>query len=269
MTTAAPAPNPTPTPRPQPAQPIAVQPPHPQTGQGLARGTSLSAQMLEPRSVSATLEPMNGLYELGKIASEIVAYHDPNHPISQQYAQLVEQLLASESGKALLLSGIRTGVGTSTVLLNLAVTAAMRSNKSVTIIDANRRQPTLASRLGIKPPAFLQDVLSGSVALTDAVLRSPLPKLALLAVSASHPEVALGVEALAWLIATLKQRNDLVLIDGPSLDHKDEVSPLVPLVDSLFLVTPQGEPAATSRPLFQLVSRLGGRLRGLLHTQMN
>jgi Mrp family chromosome partitioning ATPase len=106
------------------------------------------------------------------------------------------------------------------------------------------------------------------VALTDALLRSPLPKLAILAVSASHPEIALGVEAFAWLIANLKQRNDLVLVDGPSLDRKDELSPLVSLVDSLFLVSPQGEPAATSRPLFQLITKLGGRLRGLLHTQM-
>ena len=256
-----------------------MQPPHPQTEQGLARtsplptqpaaatSSSLSAQMLQPRQVSATLEPMDGLYEIGKIASEVIAYHDPKHPISQQYASLAAQLLQSEQGKALLLSGIRTGVGTSTVLLNLAVAAATQSNKTVTIVDANRQQPSIASKLGLKPKAFLQDVLTGGVALTDAVIRSPLPKLAILAVSASHPEVALGVEAFVWLLTTLKQKNDLVLVDGPSLDQKTEVSPLVPLVDSLFLVSPKGEPAATSGPLFQLISKLGGRIRGLLHTQ--
>ena len=257
-------------------RPSAVQPPHPQTEQGLVRtspaqppstsSSSLSAQMLQPRQVSATLEPMDGLYEIGKIAAEVIAYHDPNHPISQQYAALAAQLLSSEEGKALLLSGIRTGVGTSTVLLNLAVAAA-QANKRVTIVDANRQQPSIANKLGLKPKAFLQDVLTGGVALTDAVIKSPLPKLAVLAVSASHPEVALGVEAFVWLLTTLKQKNDLVLVDGPSLDQKNEVSPLVPLVDSLFLVSPKGEPAATSGPLFQLVSKLGGRIRGLLHTQ--
>ena len=266
------------SPRSEPSRPSAVQPPHPQTGQGLARNapaspspsspsSSLSAQMLQPRQVSATLEPMDGLYEIGKIASEVIAYHDPNHPIAQQYASLAAQLLQSEQGKALLLSGIRTGVGTSTVLLNLAVAAATQSNKTVTIIDANRQSPSVASKLGLKPKAFLQDVLTGGVALTDAVIKSPLPKLAVLAVSASHPEIALGVEAFIWLLATLKQKNDLVLVDGPSLDQKSEVSPLVPLFDSLFLVSPKGEPAATSGPLFQLISKLGGRIRGLLHTQ--
>jgi MinD-like ATPase involved in chromosome partitioning or flagellar assembly len=210
---------------------------------------------------------MDGLYEIGKIAAEVIAYHDPKHPIAQQYASLASQLLQTEQGKTLLLSGIRTGVGTSTVLLNLAVAAATQSNKKVTIVDANRLQPSIASKLGLKPKAFLQDVLTGGVALSDAVIQSPLPKLAVLAVSASHPEIALGVEAFIWLLTTLKQKNDLVLVDGPSLDQKAEVSPLVSLVDSLFLVTPKGEPAATSGPLFQLISKLGGRIRGLLHTQ--
>ncbi|HEX3315426.1 MAG TPA: hypothetical protein VHR72_11070 [Gemmataceae bacterium] len=265
-------------PRTEPIRPSAVQPPHPQTEQGLARGappspgpsystsSSLSAQMLQPRQVSATLEPMDGLYEIGKIAAEVIAYHDPKHPIAQQYASLASQLLQSEQGKALLLSGIRTGVGTSTVLLNLAVAAAMQ-NKTVTIVDANRQSPSIASKLGLKPAAFLQDVLTGGAALSDALIKSPLPKLAVLAVSASHPEIALGVEAFIWLLTTLKQKNDLVLVDGPSLDQKKDVSPLVPLVDSLFLVSPKGEPAATSGPLFQLISKLGGRIRGLLHTQ--
>ena len=264
--------------RSEPVRPSAVQPPHPQTEQGLARtslpspgpsystSSSLSAQMLQPRQVSATLEPMDGLYEIGKIAAEVIAYHDPKHPIAQQYATLASQLLQSEQGKALLLSGIRTGVGTSTVLLNLAAAAAMQ-NKSVTVIDANRQSPSVASKMGLKPAAFLQDVLTGSVALSEALIRSPLPKLAILAVSASHPEIALSVEAFIWLLTTLKQKNDLVLVDGPSLDQKKDVSPLVPLVDSLFLVSPQGEPAATSGPLFQLISKLGGRIRGLLHTQ--
>jgi Mrp family chromosome partitioning ATPase len=259
-------------------RPSATQPPHPQTEQGLVRtsptppqpastpSSSLSAQMLRPKQVSATLEPMDGLYEIGKIAAEVIAYHDPKHPISQQYAQLAAQLLSTEEGKALLLSGIRTGVGTSTVLLNLAVSAA-QANKRVTIVDANRTQPSIANKLGLKPKAFLQDVLTGGVALTDAVVRSPIPKLAVLAVSASHPEIALGVEAFIWLLTTLKEKNDLVLVDGPSLDQKTEVSPLVSLVDSLFLVSPKGEPAATSGPLFQLISKLGGRIRGLLHTQ--
>jgi Mrp family chromosome partitioning ATPase len=255
-----------PVPRPAP-KPTAVQPPHAPTEQALVR-SPLTAKIVTPAPLAVAFEPFNGLYELGKVAAEIVTYHDTNHPISKQYATLAEQLLETEAGKALLLAGIRSGVGTSTVLLNLAVAAAQKTHKAIAVVDANRQQPSLAAKLGIKPLATLQDVLNGTVALGDALLKSPLPRLALLAASASHPEIVIGVEALSWLLATLKQRHDLVFVDGPSLDRTPELSPLVPLADSLFVVSPQGEPAATARPLFQLIARLGGRLRGLLHTQV-
>lgn len=254
-------------PRREPAQQPAVRPPHAPIVQTLARSV-LTAQALEARPVSVAFEPVRGPYEVGKVAAEILAYHQPEHAIARQYSTLATQLLASDAGKVLLFSGLRPSVGTSTVLLNLAVAASQQATRSVTLIDAQRLRPTLATKLGLRPLVFLQDVLSGALGLEQAILRSPIPRLAVLAATASHPEIVLGAEALTWLLATLKQRNDLILIDGPSLDESGDLSPLAPLADSLFVVTPQGEPASQARGLMQLVSRLGGRLRGLLHTQV-
>ncbi|MEI7684103.1 MAG: hypothetical protein WCL32_03695 [Planctomycetota bacterium] len=254
-------------PRREPAQQPAVQPPHAPTEQALAK-VVLSANLLEPRPLSVQFEPYTGLGEIGKIASEVIAYHQPESVVSQQYVALVEKLLHDETGKVLLLSGIRPSVGTSTVLLNLAVAAALKSQKRIAIVETQRQRPSLAGKLGVKPLAFLQDVLSGTVSIEQALLRSPLPRLALLAASASHPEVLLAVEGLTWLLTWLKQRNDLVLVDGPSMDDQADLSRLAPLSDSLYLVMPQGEPASQGRGLLQSINRIGGRLRGLLHTQI-
>lgn len=258
---------PAPAPRREPAQQPPIQPPHPPTEQAIVQSI-LAANLLEPRPLTVNFEPYTGLGEIGKIASEVIAYHQPNNPISQQYLSLIDKLLQDDAGKVMLLSGIRPGVGTSTVLLNLAVAAALKSQKRVTIVETQRQRPSLAGKLGLKPLAFLQDVLTGAVSIEQALLKSPLPRLALLAASASHPEVLLAVEGLTWLLWWLKQRNDLVLIDGPSLDDQADLARLAPLSDAMFMVMPQGEPASQNRPILQAITRLGGRLRGLLHTQL-
>lgn len=255
------------TPRFEAAQTPPVQPPHPPTEQALTKLT-LTANLLQPRPISVQFEPYTGLGEIGKIASEVITYHHPENPISQQYLSLAEKLLQDEAGKVLLLSGIRPSVGTSTVLLNMAVAAALKEQKRIAIVETQRQRPSLAGKLGVKPLAFLQDVLSGAVSIEQALLRSPLPRLALLAASASHPEVLLATEGLTWLLAWLKQRNDLVLVDGPSFDDQVDLGRLAPLSDSMYLVMPQGEPASQGRGLLHTISRLGGRLRGLLHTQI-
>lgn len=260
--------------RPQPAQVPPIQPPHPPTELAFAQqqaptypSPALSASILAPQPISANFEPIHGLYELGKVAAEIIAYHQPNHPISRQYSTLVDQLLQTDAGKVLLFSGLRSGVGTSTVLLNLAVAAAQRAQKSVVVVDAQQQRPSVASKLGVKPFAFLHDVLRGTVALEQAIAKSPLPKLAMVAATATgHPEIALGIEATTWLFSHLKKKFDMVLVDGPSLDASADIAPLAPLADAMYVVSPQGESAAAARPLLQVVQRIGGRLRGLFHT---
>ena len=235
-------------------------------GQALARSV-LSAHGLEPRPVSVAFEPVRGAYEVGKVAPEILAYHQPDSALARQYAALANQLLASDSGKVLLFAGLRSSVGTSTVLLNLAIAASQETQRSVTLIDAQRHRPSLATKLGLRPLAFLQDVLTGTLGLEQAPLKSPIPRLALLAATASHPEIVLGVEALTWLLSTLKQRSDLVSSTDPASTNPPTWRrwPLWPIRSSSS--RPKASPRA-NRAAWSAHHSLGGRLRGLLHTQL-
>jgi Mrp family chromosome partitioning ATPase len=261
------------------AQRPPVQPPHisnelaiaqtlPQLSIPVPSMQSAFASVLEPRPVSVSFEPLVGLGEPGRVSREIVAFHQPESAISLQYQMLIEKLLQDDAGKVLLLSGVRPSVGTSTVLLNLAIAAAQRLQKRVAVVETQRRRPSLALKLGLKPLAFIDDVLSGAISIEQALIKSPIPKLALLAVAASHPEALLAVEGLTWLLAWLKSRNDLVLIDGPSYDEQNDLGTIAPLTDAMFLVMPQGEPATEHRTILHTITRLGGRLRGLLHTAL-
>ncbi|MFO0841004.1 MAG: hypothetical protein U0797_01215 [Gemmataceae bacterium] len=71
-----------------------------------------------------------GLARRSRFAAELVAFHAPDQPAASQYGALLEAILESARGRGAgrenvyLFSGTRRGSGTTTVLLNLAITAA-------------------------------------------------------------------------------------------------------------------------------------------------
>jgi len=74
-------------------------------------------------------------------------------------------------------------------------------------------------------------------------------------------------EAVRWLASWLRSHFDLVLVDGPSVDAATELAVLLPACEGLYLVLPRGESNQTQRQSAQALATLGGRLRGVVHTQ--
>lgn len=231
-----------------------------------------------PKAVNLTeTKPMTAAFEpwpaaapmpLG-ISPEIIAYHQPDHPTSKEYAVLLEKMrggLARNVGGVLLLIGLKPRVGTSTVLLNLAVSAAMKQKVRVVVVDAKARHTGLAKRLGQAQSAGLMEVMKGTLALEQAIVATGIAALHLLpaglAVKVHNP---LPSEAMAWLIAWLRERYDLIFLDGPTMED-DEIAVQVPHADAIYLVLPHGDPAPLNKGIGQTISRLGGRLCGLIHT---
>jgi Mrp family chromosome partitioning ATPase len=229
-----------------------VQPPH-----------VAGAQLTETQPMAVAFAPWPSTPAPRAIAPDAIAYHQPEHPVSKEYAALCELIVpkgAPAGARVLLLSGARPRVGTTTVLLNLAVTAARGGARRVALFEADSAHPALAARLGQQATAGVHDVLAGNLALEQAILATPLTSLSLL--PAGKPSGPLTGEALAWLIGWMRSRFDLILIDGPPLAETAALAPLAALCDGIYLVLPQGEvPEVLSIP------RLGGRLRGLIHTR--
>lgn len=201
------------------------------------------------------------------MAAEIIAYHQPNHPISVQYAEMMKQLLESMKGTkagVLLLSGLTAGVGTSTALLNMAVSAARLSQRQVLVLDANLRRPGVSLKSGVNCDIGLQDVFAGTQALEKTLRTTSLPLLHLLPAVAKCSLTDMPSEAMSWILGWVRQPYELVFVHGPSYQDAADLAILAPLCDGTFLVAPQGDaiPAGTAHTL----ARMGGRLRGVLHT---
>ena len=189
------------------------------------------------------------------LAPELVAYHAPGQPSSARYGDLLASLLeagrirAGATCRTLLLSAARSGIGTTTVLLNLAISAA-RQDLRVVVVDANLRRPAIADRLALPPSPGLTDVLAGEVGLEDALQATAQKNL--FALTAGSPTALLADEtSIRDVIRKLAADHDLVLIDGPRIEQplsaagrawdSRAVSLLASVSQAMYLVVPTAE----------------------------
>lgn len=201
------------------------------------------------------------------ISTEVIAYHQPDHAASKEYATLLDAMrgsLTAGTAGVLLLLGPKPHVGASTVLLNLAASAALKQNLRVAVVDANGTLPTLAQRLGQSASAGLAEVMAGKLALDHALIKTGIASLHVLPAGASIDKC----DAMSWLVAWLRQRFDLILIDGPTMEGAN-VASYVPHADGIYLVLPQGETTLLNKGVTQSITRMGGRLCGLIHTHFD
>ena len=251
-----------------PPQPT-PQAPHLATGSVPPAAKSLAVELSATKPMTARFEPWPAPMPtpLG-ISSEVVVFHQPDHPAAQAYAALLKAMrdaLRTDEASVLLLTGLKPHVGVSTVLLNLAVCAARAQKLRVVVVDANLHQPDLAKRLGQAGSPGLMEVIEGTLALEHAIVSTGVEGLHVLSagmpVKMHHP---LSTEAMAWLIAWLRERFDMIFIDGSTIDDTASLAVQVPHADAVYLVTPHGD--VVNKGIAQSMGRLGGRLCGLIHT---
>jgi Mrp family chromosome partitioning ATPase len=204
------------------------------------------------------------------IAPEVIAFHQPDHKLSQQYRSLLRGLLGQlplGGPQALLLAARVGGAGASTVLLNLAVIHAQQSKKCVIVVDANLRRPAIASRLGLASAPGLRDVLTGRFPLGRALQETA--QTGVLALTSGQP-LSPGTPwppatALRSILQQLRKQVDLVLVDGPSWDAGPEMASLTTSCDVLYLVLrPEEVDAPATTDLLRLIPHMGGHVGGYI-----
>jgi Mrp family chromosome partitioning ATPase len=201
-----------------------------------------------------------------RLAPELVAYHAPGQPAAAEYGVLLPALVEAAQKRAgaasmLLFSGIRPETGSTTVVLNVAITAA-RQGREVVVVDANLRRPGVARKLGLADAPGLAELLAGECPLDQALRETAVERLTALTAGSPAPFLA-DLAAVRSLFDVLGRRSMLVLIDGPHWTTASACPALAGMCDVTFLVVPVGEadspPAsALMRDLPQQGVALGG-----------
>jgi Mrp family chromosome partitioning ATPase len=124
----------------------------------------------------------------------------------------------------------------------VAVTAA-REGRRVIAVDANLRRPGVAVRLGLPESPGLRDVLLGAVTLERFFQPTEQPNLFALTAGtpAGHAWPSFAPDTVRSLLAQLRRRFDLVLVDGPPWDAKPDATILGTACDAVYLVVPAAQ----------------------------
>lgn len=228
------------------------------------RFLSVALHNIAPKPVEV---PQTGIHP------EIVAFHHPDHAVSGEYRGLKDDLrkqTGSDGGpKAVLFTAAASDNGTTTVLLNLAVTLAKEPATRVLVIDADLDRPSAARKLGVSDVPGLSEVLAQQIPVAWVLQPTAVAKLQVL--GAGKPTDGTPAKLATdfpRLVTQLRQWFDWILIDGGvwgERPHRDAASPAF---DGVYLVTRQTE---LDRPVFQSlrsqVAKHGGLLRGFITTK--
>jgi polysaccharide biosynthesis transport protein len=184
-------------------------------------------------------------------------------------------------GRVILFTSADPGDGKSTLVADLALVTRDAGEQAV-IVEANFRRPVQARLLALHGEHGLGDVLTGRLALEDAMQRvlpiapppdAQAPEATEAVTTAVHaragslfvltgggpvanPPALLGQEATADLLRSLAEEFDYVLIDAPSPLEVSDVIPLLGAVGGIVIVARVGHTReASARRLRQLLDR--------------
>lgn len=169
----------------------------------------------------------------------------------------------------LLIASAVDGEGKTTLLLNLA-RSLTRGGRSVTVVEGDLRSPAVARALQLPGRAGLTDVLAGTAAVDDAVQTYPVGGFSVVAAGAGGAAATelLGAGDMRAVVEKLRNRSDVVLIEGPPLLSVVDSAELAGLTDGVLLCV---RPGRTRRPELERAAAMldfaGARTLGVVLTK--
>ncbi|MBB2901365.1 non-specific protein-tyrosine kinase [Kineococcus radiotolerans] len=144
--------------------------------------------------------------------------------------------------RVLVVTSALPGEGKSTTAVNLALTAATAGMR-VVLVEGDLRLPRVADYLGVEDSAGLTTVLAGRADLDDVLQPYGDTGLSVLASGPIplNPAALLGSRHMGDLLARLRERADLVIIDSPPLLPVADAAVLARQTDGALVVVKHGK----------------------------
>jgi Mrp family chromosome partitioning ATPase len=214
-------------------------------------------------ALSVAFHPFGSFHTIetatGLIAGDLAVYHQPEGLASQEFravANGIQQQLDAGGTHVLFFTGLSARAGTTTTVLNLAMTWSKHEKRKALIIDACEARAAAAAKLGLSNTPGLSDVLKGTVPLAQALQETKQANCWILAAgeSTAEPNGASQAKAMRDLLRQARKEFDLILLDALPWNEESATISLASGADAVYLVLRQSE---TKTPkVDEVVSRL-------------
>lgn len=169
----------------------------------------------------------------------------PSSPMQEAYRKLRTNLnytLSNRQMKTIMIASAQKDEGKSMTIANLGAAFAME-DKSVVLIDADLRRPSLHLLLGRSNRIGLTHLLEQSCSLTEAIRETDIPNLSVIT-SGGTPIFStelLSSKRMSTIIDELKDRYDLILIDSPPALLTTDAQVIAGNCDGIIIVVRKGK----------------------------
>jgi polysaccharide biosynthesis transport protein len=184
----------------------------------------------------------------GVLAARLVTRRDPGSPVAEAYRALRTNITFAGVDRApqvLVITSAMPGDGKSTSAANLAVTLAQQGTATL-LVDADLRKGLLHHMLDARKEPGLTHVLLGRATLDEAVQQLevavdgvPLSFLPA-GVFPPNPAELLGSAKMRELMAELRKRYAVIVLDAPPLSAVTDAAVLGGMADTTLLVARAG-----------------------------
>jgi Mrp family chromosome partitioning ATPase/capsular polysaccharide biosynthesis protein len=212
----------------------------------LSSGVVLGARMLDTRVEREEDLRMYRVPILGRIPRWRGRGRAPLRPDAvpvttrQAFQRLASTLAAraAPGSRSIFVTGAGPAEGKTTTAIQLAGALAS-ANEQVILIEADWRRPALAETMGLTPPHGLRDVLSGRVALDDALVDAngfPGVRVLTREPGGDAAPTPVSAEDADRVIRETRLQANWLIFDGPPLTDAPDWLPVVNRVANVLLV---------------------------------
>ena len=173
-------------------------------------------------------------------AVELIAHESPQSLMAEAYRSLRTSLLLSSADhppRTILVTSYMPSEGKTVTATNVAISLAQTGSR-VVLVDADLRKPRIQSLFALGPKPGLPAVLTGNVALREAIHEVSIPNLFVVpcGVIPPNPAELLMSNRFRRVLVALREYFDYVVIDSPPLAHVADARILSSQTDSTLLV---------------------------------
>ncbi len=183
------------------------------------------------------------------VEERIVCFHHPQSGFAENFKQIriiIQNMLPKGDNKLIMFTSSHRSEGKTIASINFAVAVAQDTSKRTIIVDADVREPTVHSLLGMKTGRGFGDLLVSDAPVDSVVVNTPIPGLSAILCGEIPPNPAelLGPARTRQIFAELKQKYDCIVVDTPPVLPVADTAHMAAFADGVVLIV---EAAKTGR----------------------